>query len=53
MKQIHANFILPFNTTITKNSHIENLDYSKDNCKSFDSTCDKICVGNGIYFRFQ
>ena len=29
MKTFHASFISPFNKTIPKHSHIENLDYSK------------------------
>ena len=37
----------------TKKTQIENLDYSKYNCQSLDLTCDKICVGNGIFFNFN
>ena len=37
----------------TKNSQIENLDSSKYNCQPLDSTCDKICVGNGGFFYFN
>ena len=47
MKQFHENFTLPFNITIPKYSHIEIL-YSSKN-----STCDKICVGNGGFFYFN
>ena len=38
---------------ITKNSHIENLDISKYNFESFISTCEKICVGNGMFLYFN
>ena len=50
MKQSHAKFILRFDVTIAKSCHIENLDSSQYNCQSFDSTCDKSCVGNGRFF---
>ena len=53
MKQLHTNFILPFNITILKYPQIENLDSLKDNGQSFDSACDKICVGNGRFFYFK
>ena len=53
MKQFHAKFILPFNTTIPKHSQLEKVDYSKKDCQLFDSTCAKICTGNGICFYFN
>ena len=53
MKQFYAKFIFPSNITISKQSHIENLDFSKNNCQSFYSTYDKICVGNGRFFYFN
>ena len=53
MTQFHAKFILRLNINITKNSHIEDLDSLKYNCQSLDSTCDKICVGNGRFFYFN
>ena len=51
-KQYHETFIPPFNLTIPKNSQIENLDSSKYNFQSFDSTFDKTFVGNGRLFYF-
>ena len=36
-----------------KQSQIKKLDYSEYNCQSLDSTCDKICVGNGRFFYFN
>ena len=53
MKQFHAKCILQLNITTPKNSQIENLDSSKYNCQSLDSTCDKICVRNGRFFYFN
>ena len=53
IKRFHAKFILWFSITISKQSQIENLDPSKYNCQSLDSTCDKICVENGIFFYFN
>ena len=47
MKQLHASFTFPFNITKPKHSHIKNLDSNKNNCQSFDSSCDKFCVRNG------
>ena len=44
MKTFHAEFILQLNITIYKNSQIENLDFSKYNCQSLDSTCDTFCA---------
>ena len=29
------------------------MDYSKNNFESFDSSYDKNCVGNGIFFYFN
>ena len=49
VKTFRAKFILPCNITIQKHSHIEKLDYSKMNCQSFVSTCDKFFVGKGIF----
>ena len=49
MRQFHAEFILICNITAPKKSQIENLDSSKYNSQSLDSTCDKICVGNEIF----
>ena len=53
IKQFYTNFILPFNITMPKHSQIEKLDSSRNNCQSFDSTCDKICVENGRFFHFK
>ena len=50
MKQFLAKFILQFNITIWKQSQIENLYSSKNNCQSFYSTCDNCFVGNGRFF---
>ena len=53
MKQFHVKCPLIFDITIPKKSHIENLDSSKYDCQSLDSTCDAIFVGNGRLFYFN
>ena len=53
MKQLLEMFILRINITIPKNSLIENLYFSIYNSQSLVSTCDIICVGNGIFFYFK
>ena len=37
----------------TKNSQIENLNSLNYNYQSLDSTCDKICFGNGRFYHFN
>ena len=53
IKRFHETFILRLNITIPRNSQIETLDTSKYNFQSLDSTCDKICVGNGRFLYFN
>ena len=36
-----------------EDSHIEKLDSSIYNGQSLVSTCDVVCVGNGIFFYFN
>ena len=53
MKKFLETFKLPINITIPKNSPIEKLDSSIYTSQSLVSTCDIICVGNGIFFYFN
>ena len=50
MKIFHGRYRSPFNITTPKIYHIEEIDYLKYNYQSFNSTCEKICVVNGILF---
>ena len=50
---LHESFILLFNITIPKHSQIENLNHSRNDFGSVDSSCDLICVGNGRFFYFR
>ena len=45
-------YILPFNITIPKWNQIENNNDLKYNYQSLNSSCEKICVGNGRLFYF-
>ena len=53
MGQLLETFILPINITMHEDSPIEKLDCSIYNGQSLVSTCDVVCVGNGIFFYFN
>ena len=53
MGQLLETFILPINITMHEDSPIEKLDSSIYNEQSLVSTCDVVCVGNGISFYFD
>ena len=53
MEQLVETFILPINITMHEDSPTENLDSSMYNEQSLVSTCDVVCVGNGIFFYFN
>ena len=53
MKQFLEKCILKIHITMPKNSPIEKLDSSIYNSQSLVSTCDIVCVGNGIFFYFN
>ena len=53
MEKLLETFILPININMHENSPIEKLDSSIYNGQSLVSTCDVVCVGNGIFFLFQ
>ena len=53
MGQLLETFILPINITMHEDSPIEKLDSSIYNGQSLVSTCDVVCVGNGILVYFN
>ena len=53
MEQLLETFISQMNITMHEDSPIEKLDSSIYNVQSLVSTCDIVCVGNGIFFYFN
>ena len=53
MQQLLEKCILRINVIMHEDSPIDKLYYSLYNGKQLVSTCDVVCVGNGIFFYFN